>query len=165
MANKATRLLTRLSVQLGEAVLFVAVLFVLSVGEPVLADGLGGHGGHSGGGHHGDHYGGVGHHDVDETHTGVMDHHDVHDFHGDYHFHGSTFYYPYHSSFYYPYRNYCDPYSVYHDPRYCYRPYAGGGSYLPAQPVPSQGFADGKGLRAPLLSSTDAPEALPDVGP
>lgn len=85
---------------------------------------------------------------------------------------GTFFYYP---GRYYP--EYCNPYSPYYDPAYCYDYYPSGLAPLPDYgmipadpPVPGDdaaagtGIPDGVAIAVPLLSSPDAPEALP-VGP
>lgn len=86
---------------------------------------------------------------------------------------------------YYRYRDYCDPYSVYYDPRYCYRydPSYDPSAYRSALPLMGTGvpavsaedgtqrpssqdelrgerIPDGVGLRVPLLPSPDPPDAV-----
>jgi hypothetical protein len=110
------------------------------------------------------------------------------------HGHGHAFLSLGYSSFYAPsyyrYRDYCDPYSFYYDPRYCYRydsfygpsayGYYGQSAYGAAPPltgvptastedtarrewsdedVRSERIPDG-GLRVPLISSPDPPDAV-----
>lgn len=150
----------------------------------------GGHaGGHSLSGHHGFAHG-SGHHDAlahgSAFHHGNLhgfshDHRDLdhRDFHGFHHGHAPLIGFLSFSSSYDP--CYAYPYRLYNDYRCGPRPYSGGSAFAPsnpqgyvggpstdptARPDPSnwnRAFAsNGAVIRPPLVSSTEAPEALPD---
>ena len=145
---------------------------------------VGGFGGHSGG-HFGGHAGGGGHQGIGHS-GGHFGDHAGHFGHHHFHHHGHVFFG--FGGYFYPrpyYRDYCDPYSPYYDPRYnCYGYYPSGLAPVPGygvmstdpwapldgsdapppddDPPSGASIRDGVAIQVPLLSSPEAPEALPD---